>query len=87
MKKSNFWTRTNIMLLAIVVEHALIFFASIVDNMILEVPKRVITSETKRKKLQRRALREIERLKLRRKNTTANIVELDRLETIVQKRN
>ena len=82
MKKDNFWTRTNIMLLAIVLEHGLIFFAALVDNMILEVPKRVITSETKRKKLQRRALKEIERLKLRRKNTNGSI-ENDRMETIV----
>ena len=69
------------MLLAIVVEHGLIFFAALVDNMILEVPKRVITSETKRKKLQRRALKEIERLKLRRKNTNASI-EIGKMETI-----
>ena len=82
MKKDHFWTRTNIMLLAIVLEHGLIFFAALVDNMILEVPKRVITSETKRKKLQRRALKEIERLKLRRKNTNGSI-ENDRMETIV----
>ena len=81
MKKDRFWTRTNIMLLAIVVEHGLIFFAALVDNMILEVPKRVITSETKRKKLQRRALKEIERLKLRRKNTNASI-EIGKMETI-----
>ena len=81
MKKDRFWTRTNIMLLAIVIEHGLIFFAALVDNMILEVPKRVITSETKRKKLQRRALKEIERLKLRRKNTNASI-EIGKMETI-----
>ena len=71
MKKDHFWTRTNIMLLAIVVEHGLIFFAALVDNMILEVPKRVLTSEIKRKKLQRRALREIERLKTRKKYTNS----------------
>ena len=82
MKKDHFWTRTNIMLLAIVLEHGLIFFAALVDNMILEVPKRVITSETKRKKLQRRALKEIERLKLRRKNTNGSI-EIEGMETKV----
>ena len=59
------WTRTNIILLLLILEHILITIAIAIDIVIPDVPSRVVKAETNRKYLQRAALKKIEKARKR----------------------
>ena len=49
MSKDSYWTRTNIILLAILVEHLIIGLKIVIGILIPDIPKDVKESELKRK--------------------------------------
>ena len=64
-RPSKFWTRTNIIILLLILEHILIAIAIAIDIVIPDVPSRVVKAETNRKYLQRSALKKIEKARKR----------------------
>ena len=62
-KRSDFWTRANIPILFIVVEHAMIFIQSFLSFLIPELPDNVIKAERTSKHLSKKAQKEFNSLK------------------------
>ena len=49
MKKNPFWSRTNIIMLAIAIEHVIIGLKVVIAIIIPDVPKNVVDSEKRRR--------------------------------------
>ena len=53
------WTRTNVIILAIVIEHVLLLFSDLIDMILPDVPQMVKKIEKNRKLFEARALQEM----------------------------
>ena len=63
MERKTFWTRTNVFILAVGVEHLVIGLKLVIALLIPDVPQRVKRAEEKRGDATKYALRELERTK------------------------
>lgn len=63
MSKTTFWTRTNILLLALFIEHLIIALKVVIALIIPDVPKNVKDSEKRRREFVLIAQQQIEKCK------------------------
>lgn len=59
-RENDWWTRTNIVLFAVAIEHAILMFGDFIDMVIPDVPKKVGVIERNRKIFEAQAIHEIE---------------------------
>ena len=69
-KDEVFWTRTNIFVLAIVIEHAVIALKILIALIIPDVPARVVTEEFRRTKIEESVVKELLDIKYKGKHET-----------------
>ena len=69
-KDEVFWTRTNIFVLAIVIEHAVIALKILIALIIPDVPAKVITEEFRRTKIEESVVKELLDIKYKGKHET-----------------